>query len=413
MNKNSFLQSKLLRSHFALISILVILVGFFVSRAMLSIGMMLFGLNALLGVHPKKWLQQKWWLLGVAWSALYLLSYFWSNDIPYWHTRCEVKLPILLLPLAFAFTPAFNYTQLKIFTITLCALLLFGVGYSLSFLIAQPEFYINGYNYSHVLPTLPKNDHIRFSLAMAAGVIWCVFFFPQIKERWFKIFALISIFIFALALHILAARTGLLALYVFIVGWCCYLAARKKTRIIGIGLLLSFFISGFFAFKYLPTLRQRMGHFSYSVIMFREGNMSGDYSDIGRYMSYDIALKLIKTHPLKGVGAGNILDTMKGGYDQWYPQVPEEQRLIPHNQFLTVGVACGIPALLIFVAWVFFPLWQVKKTRTGFFFVITWCVMLIPLLVEPALETQFGVFVYLFFLLWQRHAMMVQCVNKP
>src|SRR5690606_12719041 len=120
----------------------------------------------------------------------------------------------------------------------------------------------------------------------------------------------------------------------------------------------------------VPTLRNRMDHTKYTIQMFREGNMSGDYSDIGRYMSYDIALKLIKQHPLKGVGAGNILDTMKGGYDKWYPHVPDEQRLIPHNQFLTIGVACGIPAMLLFIAWVFYPLLEIKRNRSGFFFFI-------------------------------------------
>ena len=99
MNKNRLPEPKVLKSWIALTTILVMLLGFFVSRALLSVGMMLFGLNGLIGVHPKQWLKQKWWLLGVLWVGMYLLSYFWSGDIGYWHTRCEVKLPILLLPL--------------------------------------------------------------------------------------------------------------------------------------------------------------------------------------------------------------------------------------------------------------------------------------------------------------------------
>ncbi len=406
MNKNSFLQSKLLRSNIALFAIVAMFAGFFLSRAVLSVAMMLFGLNALLGISPGKWIKDKWWLLGVIWVGLYIVSYFWSDDIPYWYTRGQVKLPVVLLPLAFTFTPVFDYRQLKVFTIVLCSVLFIGIIYSLSFLLSNPDFYIKGYIYSNVIPTLPENDYIRFSLSLAMAVVWCVYFFPATRERWLKRFLLFAIIVMSITLHILAVRTGLLALYLFIVGWSVYLACRSTTRKIGVTLIIVFLAAGAIAINYVPTLKNKIGHFNYTLIMFREGNMSGDYSDIGRYMSYDIALKLIRDHPLTGVGAGDILGAMKQGYDKWYPQVPDQLRLVPHNQFLTVGLACGIPGLLVFIAWVLYPLFHIKRNRSGFFFLITWLILLVPLMVEPVLEIQYGVFVYLFFLLWQYHAMV-------
>jgi O-antigen ligase len=379
------------------------LLGFFVSRALLSISMMLFGLNGLIGTHPKHWLKQKWWLLGVLWVGMYFLSYFWSGDTGYWHTRCEVKLPILLMPLAFAFLPPFSFKQQKIFTIGLNVLLFAGVIYSLSFLFTDPEFYIKGYDYSHVLPTLIKNNHIVYSITLVAGIVWNVCFFPRVKDRWLQYALVILTVIFVIMIHVLAARTGLAGFYIFAILWSFYLLLKRKNKIIGLSIILLIVAGGVLSVRYVPTLRNRLDHFNYTVLMFRQGNMSGDYSDIGRYISYDLAIKLIKAHPLKGVGAGNILDSMKGGYDRWYPQVPEVQRLIPHNQFLTVAVACGLPAAILFIAWVFFPLFQLKRSRAGAFFLMMWSILLVPLLVDPALEIQFGVFVYLFFLLWQRH----------
>jgi hypothetical protein len=405
-DKSNFLQSKVLRSNLALFFIIAMVAGFFVSRAVLSISMILFGLNALIDVHPRRWLREKWWLLGVGWIALYAISWFWSNDYAYWNTRLQVKLPILLLPLAFAFTPAFNYLQQKLFTIALCLLLLIAAGYSMFFFVSDPEAYIQGYIFSHVLPTIPKNDHIRTSLAAAAGVTWMVYFYPQLRTTMMKWFVAVTIVILSIYLHVLAARTGLAAWYIFIACYTIYLALRKKTRALGVTLILFFCLAAAAAFTYIPTLRERVGYFRYTLIVLENEGLTGDYSDMGRFMSYDIGQKLIREHPAKGVGAGNILDTMKKGYDRWYPQVKEEQRLIPHNQFLTVGVACGIPALLLFAAWVFYPLFQVRRNRAGFFFTVVWCMMLVPLMVEPVLEIQFGVFVYLFFLLWQRHAMV-------
>ncbi len=408
MDKNSFLKSKELRSNIAMFSIIAMVVGFFLSRAVLSMSMVLFGLNALVGIHPKQWLKEKWWLLSIGWVGLYAISVFWSNDLEYWTTRLQVKLPLVLLPLAFSFTPSFSEKQVRLFTVVLSLVLLYAVGYSMYHYLQDPQHYIAGYNFSHVIPTIPKNDHIRSSLAIAAGVVWIVYALPRFRKVRTKALLVITVIVLASYLHVLAARTGLVALYIFLAGWVLYLTFRKKTRIIGISLLLAFGLAIGLAFTYIPTLRERVGYIRYTLIVFEEQGMTGNYSDMGRIMSYDIAQRLIRENPLKGVGAGNILDTMKKGYDRWYPHVKEEQRLIPHNQFLTVGVATGIPGLLLFIAWVFFPVIGLRRTRSGFFFFITWCMMLVPLMVEPVLEVQFGVFVYLFFLLWQRHEMLSQ-----
>ena len=222
-------------------------IGFFLSRAVLSMSMMLFGINALVGISPRRWLNQKWWLIGMSWVLLMAISWFWSSNTEYWTSRLEVKLPIMLLPLAFAFTPAFSYKQQKIFTITLCSVLLFGVGYSLYFLLTNTAFYVEGYNYSKVMPTLPKNDHIVFSLALVSAAVWGIYFHPFIRERWMKWFTTLSVIIFAVFLHVLAARTGLVGLYVFIAAWTVYLACRRKTRVLGITLIASFVLMAFLA----------------------------------------------------------------------------------------------------------------------------------------------------------------------
>lgn len=382
------------------------LIGFLISRAMLSITVILFGVNALFDVHPRKWFAHRWWLLGTLWVIMYFISGFWSNDIDYWMTRCEVKLPILLLPLAFAFISPFSYTQRKIITLTLNTVVFAGMIYSLSFLFINPEFYIHRYNFSNVLPTLPKGDHIVFSLTMALTVVWNIQFHKSINELWLKRLNIMLICLFIAMIHVLSVRTGLVALYLFVFAWSVYLLFQKKTRIAGLALLLLLSAGAWIALNYVPTIRNRLAHTNYTFQIFRQGVMSGDYSDIGRYMSYDVALRLIKERPLMGVGAGDMLDSMKGGYDRWYPHVPDEQRLIPHNQYLTVALGMGLPCLLVFIAWSVYPLFTIRKNRNGFFLFVTWAMMMVPLMFEPFLEIQFGVFVYLFFMLWQQQSVL-------
>src|ERR1043165_3659471 len=160
MDKIRFLNHKLLaKTNIAILCSLVMIWGLLHSRSILSLGMMVMGGYCLLGVNPRRWFKSKWWLLGLAWVGMYALSYCWSDDINYWNERFQVKLPVLLLPLAFTFLPKFSIRQLMVFWIGSAAMFLWGAWYSLSFFLKDFNLYYYGYNYAHVLP-VPMNDHI-------------------------------------------------------------------------------------------------------------------------------------------------------------------------------------------------------------------------------------------------------------
>jgi O-antigen ligase len=226
-----------------------------------------------------------------------------------------------------------------------------------------------------------------------------------------KWFTGIMVGVLTVYLHILAVRTGLLALYVFITLFAVYIGVSRNKHL-GIGMMIFIFLFGAFAYNYSPTLKKKINYFAYTIGEYNRSGLQGHYSDMGRLISYDVAFKKIKQHALYGVGAGDVLSEMNVGYDTWYPDVEANKRLVPHNQFMVVALACGIPVLTIFVLWVIMPLMQLKKNRSGFFFFAVWVVLLIPLMVEPMLEVQFGVFVYLFFLLWQKHAVLHEQDNE-
>ncbi|HTN45438.1 MAG TPA: O-antigen ligase family protein [Flavipsychrobacter sp.] len=402
MSKNSF-KPAITKLNIAIFLIVVMVVGFLFSRAILSMSMILFGVNALCNVHPKEWFRQKWWLWGWIWVAYFGISILWSEDKAYGWQHLQVKLPILLLPLSFAFIPAFNKKQLQLYTVILCLSLLYGIGYSGYFMLQDPARYIEGYRFSNVLPTLPKNEHIRFTLALALGTSWCWYIYPHLQSRPVKWLTGISILLFSIALHVYAVRTGLLAFYFFMSGYLVYSLFIKKTRLIAGISIAAFALASAWAFHSVPTLKNRVDHFKWSVMVFEKGEMDPNYGDIGRYISYDLAWKIIRAHPLSGVGAGDMFSEMSRYYQEYYPQISRDAYLMPHNQFLILGVAAGVPIILLFSIWLFYPLTELKRNRESFFTGITWLMVLIPILVEPVLEIQFGLFVYLFFLLMQRH----------
>ncbi len=407
VNTTTHTQKWLTRTNIAVFCALGMLVGFLSSRVVLTLFTMGFGIAGLWGVHPKKWFRDKWWLLGISWILFYVISYFWTVDKHNWSYRFDVKLPILLLPLAFTLLPAFSKRQLTFFTVIASGIFVASAVYSLSFFIVDPAFYAEQYVYSHVLPTLAYGDHIRYSLAVALFIIWSVYYLPRIEHKGAKWWVIIAAIFLSVYLHILAARTGLVIWYLFVALWSLRLLFTQSL-LKGIAVIALLVIGSTLAVRYIPTLEKRVWYIKHTYELYRKGDMASGYSDMGRLISYDIATDKIKQNLFTGVGAGDMLTEMNSGYDVKYPDVPAEYRLLPHNQFLIVCLGCGMVAFALFVAWVCYPLRWVKRTRDGFFLFTVWLSLLLALLVEPMLEVQLGVFVYLFFLLWQRHAMQLK-----
>lgn len=384
--------------------ILAMFIGFLCSRAIGSIAIFLFVVNALRDVHPKKWFQQKWWLLGLVWIGMYAVSWFWTDSQEGWNDHIQVKIPFLILPLGFAFLPRWEQKEIRIFSVILLGTIASGVLYSLSFLFRNMDALVESYKYSKILKVPVYGDHISFSTAVAVCVAWCFYSLPAWKTdigRWLTLF--VAGF-FVIYLHILAAKTGLVILYVFLAACAFRLFLKNKWKgllVIAAGIaciVITYFV--------VPTFHERVNYTWLTYLHYFNGQRDSNYSDAGRLISYGLSWKLIRMHPWIGVGAGDMLTEMSRMYDLYHPGVPQEQRLIPHNQLLTIALATGIPAMLAFIWWIAAPFRRVKKNREGFFFAAVWIMLLILLFTDPALEVQFGVFVYLFFLLLQRKLML-------
>lgn len=393
----------------ALFLIAAMLIGFLGARAIGSVAIFLFTVNALRDVPPRRWFREGWWLLGLVWAGMYVMSWFWTDNQGDWNDHIQVKIPFLLLPLAFAFLPKWGERELRLFTILLLGIIGSGVCFSLSFLFRNPGALIESYKYSKILRTPVYGDHITFSTSIAVCIAWCFYSFPVWHSRVGKGWVVFMAVFFTLYLHILAAKTGLVALYLFFI---CYLFRILLTNWKAGLLVLLLGILGFAGiYRFVPTFRERINYTRYTYERFFDGHREGHYSDMGRIISYELCWKLIKERPLTGVGAGDMMDEMSRKYEQYYPSIPDEQKLIPHNQFLTIALATGIPSMLAFIAWILAPLRQVRRNREGFFFVSLWLMLLVQLFTDPSLEVQFGVFVYLFFLLLQRKLLLQRATD--
>lgn len=400
-NKSNLLNNKLLsKTNIAIVCLLAMLMGFFLSRAVMSISMIALGVIIIFTSNPKLWIKNRYWILGAIWVGFYILSLFWSEEKTFWWRRVEVKMPILLIPAVFCCLPAFTVRQLRFFTITTGIVLLLSTIYTLKYLYFDTANLVEQYRFAKVLPTL-AHDHIRYSLLIALFIVWSLFVWRHLSKPQ-RIFVAIADVLLAIFLHILAVRTGLLALYLFVIIYAFY-------KMFGSGLVLGLVIlgligvAGVVSYKYVPTVRNKVDYVVYSAKMYEKGEHTGNYSDIGRVLSYEIAWDIIKDNKLKGVGAGEMMQEMDKGYTRMHPYVIQPDRKMPHNQFLCVALGCGLIALLFFTLWMFEPLTSVRLGRDGFFLFSVWMILFALMNVEPMLEIQKGIFAHLFFLLMMRH----------
>lgn len=383
----------------ALWTTLAMVLGFLCGRAILSVAMFLFSINAFWNQSVRNWFQKKWWLLGLSWTLIYVISFYWSSDIPYWHERVMVKLPFLTFTLGFACLPAFKQKHIKFIYFGIGAMLIAACCYSLSFLMGDPKKVLDGYYFAKVLPTPAYKDHIRFSVFVAWFVIWSFFMYRKMNEGIQKAISIALILFMILFLHILAVRSGLLVLYTFVLCYFFYLLLNKRF-VWALSLFAGFCLSCIILYQSVPSLRAKIGYVRYTYAEYKKGNINADFSDMGRLISYDLAFKIIKEHPLIGVGAGDVRAAMKEKYEQFSPKTKPEQRIVPHNQILEVTLAGGLLTLIPFLIWLCYPLKQLTQSRAGFYVFSVWLGLFVSMMVEPMLEVQFGVFVYLFCLLW-------------
>lgn len=407
-----------IRERLAVLFCLCMLAGLMWSRALLSVSVVLFFANSL---HPEiflqrwnRWRKDYFAIACFLFFLSYLLSGVWSQNALQWWDSVTNKLPFAVLPFAFLSLPLKQNKWQRVIILSLVIIHLIVVFYSLSALLANFHYYVDAYNFSHSLPTTKYNDHIRFSLSVVATLIIisnCLFERKDLLcKRWQQWLLRASAVIFILYLHVLASKTGLIVLYVFLMAFAFYLIRRQNTyRKYAFVLLVPLLSLPVFLYFLVPTFREKINYVRYEWEVTRlDGTLDYNLSDAGRVISYKMAVNVWKQVPILGTGAGDVMDQMDLVYEKWHPEVPVENRLIPHSQYLFCLMALGgvLCLSLIFLCIASF----LGLSYPMFYGRISSVVMMLAMLAEAMLEIQFGVFIYLFFLLFWRNIYQEQTV---
>jgi O-antigen ligase len=338
-------------------------------------------------------------LLGITGIFLvYALSGLYSENTAYFFRRLRTSLPLVLLPFAILSIPRLGrrpyYGLLYLFfllTLVTCAAVVYNY---LTDYAAITALYKKG----QVMPTPMR--HIRFSLAVALAVAGG--FYLYARRFWWRSpaerYLLIGGSLFMIAfLHLLAVRSGLLALYLLAGLALVRLIIIRRQFWLGAGVLVAAAGLAYAAYQYVPTLQNKVNYTRYTIHLLIHGGEVRELSDSQRLGSINAGLSMARAHPWIGVGLGDIREAAEAYYEKSAPGLAGRQ-LLPHNQYVFVLGATGILGLVYFLMATLYPLLYRRGYQDAFWTAFH-LVMLSSFMVEHTLETQFGLTLYLLFAL--------------
>ncbi len=335
-----------------------------------------------------------WLITGVFFIMLF--GGIHSSNIDYYLERMRIKIPFLLLPLAFIGLPKLSSPQLNgLFYLFLLMLSVTSIGVLTNYYFDYQALNEN-IRIGQAITT-PIN-HIRYSLLTAVGILlgirlWITgFYFKYLCERYLikALTAFLLVFI-----HVLSVRSGLLALYVACIVLLLYYILVNRKVLLGVLGLAGVVLLPVAAYFLFPSFQTKVNLTRHNIQVYQRGEI-GDYSDTQRLVSYQMALKAAREAPVIGLGTGDVRDGVEATYKEFRPELPK--RKLPHNQFLFVLVSVGWLGLLGFTVCFFGPLF-INKGYRDWLLLSIYTVVFCSFLVEATLETAIGTACSLVFVL--------------
>ena len=379
------------------LGLFLLLTGLFFSRFALSAGMAVLVGSAVFH-YCKRGLRffelEKPLLVYTSVFLVYLVTGFYSEDQVFFVERIRVCLPFLLLPFAFSL-PMLNKGKkwsLWLFYYFLLASVT-AIWSTISYFLVYDSIGLFTEN-GTLLPT-PIN-HVRYSLMVAFAILVGIHLFLifDFKHWSVKFFILLLVVFLILYLHFLAVRSGIVGFYISMVFiGIREIVARKKIR--HTILAASILIISLTSFRLIPSFQKKYQVTCQSVSSMLQKREVENISDNGRVKSIEAGLYVGFSNLWTGVGMGDVKNEVvkyyKGDTSGW-----ASRELLPHNQFVFVFAAAGLPGLLWFTFAVLYPLFYYRFWTYNLIMGFN-LIMLSSFLFDHTLETQIGVGFYLVF----------------
>ena len=129
---------------------------------------------------------------------------------------------------------------------------------------------------------------------------------------------------------------------------------------------------------------------------FKKGENPSGHSISMRLEFWKTGVYIFNEHPLFGVGTGDIQDSYNHMYEKTNSKLETVWRLRCHNQYLAITVAFGLFGLTVFLFYLLYPAYTLRKTL-HFLYWPFFSIAVLSFFTEDTLETQSGVTFFIFF----------------
>jgi O-antigen ligase len=231
-----------------------------------------------------------------------------------------------------------------------------------------------------------RNSYYLFKSKKASIIIYClamvfiviIIYFLESKAAYFSL--LFLTFAYSLFYLIKKKKWVLCLLIIFALGIFGYIAYKNNSR-----------------FYYINSALKNRTAFI-DVIKKKDYQALIDTYGIDRIPIWMLSVELIKENFWTGVGSGDVSDNLMKKY-KYYKLISLEQKgYNSHNQYLETFISVGIFGFLIFIAWLFYPLFLQKSYRKENFLILIFCgIIIINFFFEAALNIISGVIFIAFF----------------
>jgi O-antigen ligase len=328
----------------------------------------------------------------------FIVSIFYSYNVERGITYLIRCLPLLIIPLSFAFlqpenkraiirsfVPAFVVTNALYIVLMLLYIL------QLGYLRSEHNLY---YYYSFITYEFYNiGDHpiyLSVQFAMALFLLIQNNFFNKIKKA--ILFVVLFFGLFFLA------RKGVILSFIIILP--LYLSTIVKSKRVLIGSLLVVIVS-FLAFMFVPEIKNR-----YAELWSKEGYVKNEVTSTGiRLVLWENSLELIKESPVFGYGIGDNQELFALQMESKGYFILAQKKTNCHNQYLQFLLSIGVIGLSFFVLsilWLF-SFFYMNKAYLGLAVVLFFLMVFVS---ESFLERQNGIITYALFI-----SLLVFCVE--
>jgi O-antigen ligase len=318
-----------------------------------------------------------------------VLSGLWSQDLFYFFQKMNLKSSLIAVAFSFLWLPDISLKQFEKLTNALLILFVFSSFMVIGIYLKDIQVFSHKIMQGQPL-WVPMRSHIRYGLLLNFCFLLSLYFtsfYYQIDKRKSIFYGIIALYLFVF-IHFLSVRSAMLAMYIAFICFGVFWVIKTR-KIIKASLITCFIILlSYIMILFVPTLSRKIGYMRWDIQEFL-ANPTHKYSDGSRWHSIQIGAEIFMKNKILGVGEGDMKQAIVAisGEDKG------EDVMLPHNEFVYIAAANGLVGLLLFLITIFASFWISWRQKEWLPFAYT-AAMCSAFMVEPMLETQIGVLVF-------------------